>query len=82
VNARAALLDESILTGESVPVDKGDGDEAFSGTLLVRGKTVLEVTRTGASINWDARSLDGSWPSRGCWACSASPPRGSSARQR
>ena len=49
VDARAAMLDESILTGESVPVDKGDRDEAFSGTLLVRGKTHLDVTRTGAS---------------------------------
>ena len=49
VDARGAMLDESILTGESIAVDKSDGEEAFSGTLLVRGKASLEVTRTGPS---------------------------------
>ena len=49
VNAHGAMFDESLLTGESIAVDKGDGDDAFSGTLLVRGKTYLAVTRTGAS---------------------------------
>lgn len=49
LDASGAMLDESILTGESVPVDKSDGADAFSGTLLVRGKAYLEVTRTGSS---------------------------------
>jgi P-type Ca2+ transporter type 2C len=48
-DARGVMLDESMLTGESIAVDKGDGDEAFSGTLLVRGKAYLQVTRTGRS---------------------------------
>lgn len=48
-DARGAVFDESLLTGESMAVDKGDGDEVFSGTLLVRGKAYLSVTRTGTS---------------------------------
>ncbi len=49
IEAQGVLLDESTMTGESVPLDKGVNDEAFSGTLLVRGKGYLEITRTGTA---------------------------------
>ncbi len=47
LEASGVLVDESILTGESVPVEKGVQDEVFAGTLLVRGHALFEVTRTG-----------------------------------
>ncbi|MFC8494071.1 cation-translocating P-type ATPase [Streptomyces sp. NPDC057235] len=49
VEASALLLDESMLTGESVPVDKDAGDPLGAGTVVVRGRGAATVTATGAS---------------------------------
>jgi Ca2+-transporting ATPase len=49
VEAQGVMIDESVLTGESIPVDKDIGAEMFSGTLMVRGKAYAEITRTGAA---------------------------------
>jgi H+-transporting ATPase len=42
------LLDQSMLTGESVPVEAGPGVQTFAGALVRRGEAVAEVTATGA----------------------------------
>jgi H+-transporting ATPase len=44
----AILLDQSMLTGESIPVEAGPGFQTFAGALVRRGEAVAEVTATGA----------------------------------
>ncbi|HEY9368196.1 cation-translocating P-type ATPase [Streptomyces sp.] len=46
--ASAVLVDESMLTGESVPIDKDSGATLSAGTIVVRGRGVAIVTATGA----------------------------------
>jgi Cu+-exporting ATPase len=44
-----AAVDESTVTGESLPVAKGPGDEVLSGTVSCDGLLRFEATRVGAA---------------------------------
>jgi H+-transporting ATPase len=44
----SVLLDQSMLTGESVPIEAEAGFETYAGALVRRGEAVAEVTATGA----------------------------------
>jgi Cu+-exporting ATPase len=56
-------VDQSALTGESVPVEKSSGSEVFAGTLNQRGALVVEVARAaehtvmGRVVEMTARAL-------------------------
>ena len=45
----ASAIDESMLTGESLPVEKRSGDRVIGGTLNGRGSFVMRAERVGAA---------------------------------
>src|SRR5690606_20593990 len=46
VEGRSAV-DESMLTGESIPIEKQDGDAVIGGSVNKEGSLVVEVEKTG-----------------------------------
>ena len=43
----SSAVDESMVTGESVPVEKGEGDEVIGSTVNENGVLVVEATKVG-----------------------------------
>ncbi|MEP0546356.1 MAG: heavy metal translocating P-type ATPase [Rhodothermales bacterium] len=48
VETGASFVDESMVTGEPVPVEKGEGDEVVGGTVNGTGSFVFRASRVGA----------------------------------
>ena len=51
VTEGTAALDESMLTGEAMPVQKRPGDSLYSGTLNQNGRMIARITATGESTS-------------------------------
>jgi len=52
IEANHVSINESALTGESLPKDKKENDPVFSGSFIASGIAVIEVTATGAKTSF------------------------------
>ncbi len=52
VEAHHASINESALTGESLPKDKKKGDSVFSGTFISTGIAVIQISQTGSGTRF------------------------------
>ena len=52
-----SAVDESSLTGESVPAEKKSGAELFAGTVNLNGRLVMRVTATGETQRLQSSSV-------------------------
>lgn len=52
IDSNRLEVEESVLTGESLPVLKQNNDEIFSGTLVAKGNALAKVTAIGMSTKF------------------------------
>jgi H+-transporting ATPase len=51
------LVDQSMLTGESLPIEAGAGARTYAGALVRRGEALAEVTATGVRTKFGRAAL-------------------------